>query len=300
MDKLIVTGYSGFVGQNITEYLKNKNRWEIEHLSLRKPIQISIAPKAIIHLAGKAHDLKNTSNFQEYIDVNTGLTKKLFDLFLKSEIQDFIYFSSVKAVADTVNGILFETEIPNPQTPYGKSKLRAENYIMSQILPPGKRVFILRPCMIHGPGNKGNLNLLYKLVKKGIPYPLAAFKNQRSFLSIPNLNYVIEKLISDSLIPGGIYNLTDDTPLSTNEVISIIAQALGNKPRLYNINPSVIKAVALLGDKLRLPLNTERLKKLTEDYVVSNNKIKTALNISVLPVSSSQGLFQTISSFRTS
>ena len=300
MDKIIITGYTGFVGQNLTGYLKSRNNWDIENLSLRKQISILIKSKAIIHLVGKAHDLKNPDNLQEYIDVNTTLTKNLFDLFLKSEIHDFIYLSSVKAVADTVDGILHEAAAPDPQTPYGRSKLQAEIYLMSQIVPAGKRIFILRPCMIHGPGNKGNLNLLYQVVQKGIPYPLAAFENQRSFLSIANLNYVIEKLISDPSIPGGIYNLADDTPLSTNQVIRIIAEALGNKPKLWSVNPSFVRAIAVIGDKLRLPLNTERLKKLTENYVVSNEKIKRALNISMLPVSSSEGLSQTILSFRTS
>ena len=85
-----------------------------------------------------------------------------------------------------MQGILTEDTIPNPKTHYGISKLQAENYILDQKLPEGKRVYILRPCMIHGPGNKGNLNLLYTLVKKGFPWPLGAFENQRSFLSIDN------------------------------------------------------------------------------------------------------------------
>ena len=69
--------------------------------------------------------------------------------------------STVKAVADEVKGILSEDEIPNPKTHYGISKRKAEEYLLSKELPLGKRLYILRPCMIHGPGNKGNLNLLF-------------------------------------------------------------------------------------------------------------------------------------------
>ncbi len=300
MDKLVITGYTGFVGQNLIGYLKNKTNWEIENLSLRTPIPASIESKAIIHLAGKAHDLKNPGDLQEYIEINTNLTKKLFDVFLKSEIHDFVYLSSVKAVADTIAGTLHETAVPNPQTPYGRSKLQAEIYLTSQILPAGKRVFILRPCMIHGPGNKGNLNLLYGLVKKGIPYPLASFNNKRSFLSVVNLNYLVERIISSPQVPGGIYNLADDLPLSTNELIEIIAESIGCKSKLWSINPRVINVIAALGDKIGLPLNTERLKKLTENYVVCNDKIKKALNINELPMSSKEGLSTTIRSFNLS
>src|SRR5690606_34845970 len=135
---------------------------------------------AIIHLAGKAHDTANTSLAEEYFIINRDLTIALFNEFLKSDIKDFFFFSSVKAVADTVDGVLYEDVLPKAITPYGQSKVEAEAYLLSQKLPEGKRLFIIRPCMIHGPGNKGNLNLLYKLVEKGIPWPLAAFENQRS------------------------------------------------------------------------------------------------------------------------
>src|SRR5690606_1547157 len=118
--------------------------------------------------------------------------------FLKRDAEVFIYMSSVKAAADTVDGILTEEKQPNPKTPYGQSKRKAEEYLLNATLPEGKRVYILRPCMIHGPGNKGNLNLLYKFVQKGIPYPLAAFENRRSFLSIDNLNFVILQLLQNA------------------------------------------------------------------------------------------------------
>src|SRR5690606_33981174 len=166
----------------------------------------------------------------EYFKVNTELTKHVFDRFLQSDARDFIYFSSVKAVADTVDGALKEDAEPAPKTPYGQSKWQAEQYINEQSLPSGKRIFILRPCMIHGPGNKGNLNLLYQVVSKGLPWPLAAFENKRSFLSIDNLNYIIGRILDDPSIPGGTYHLADDETLSTNELIGLIAAARGGKP----------------------------------------------------------------------
>ena len=308
--KLLLSGHSGFVGQNILQYFSD---CDIDIISRKEP-KNSAAFKsvfnwqeisaehlngkdAVIHLAGKAHDLKNTSEPEEYFKVNTHLTQKLFGLFLQSSARDFIYFSSVKAAADQVQGILDEGVEPKPGTPYGQSKLKAEEHLLSKKLPEGKRLFILRPCMIHGPGNKGNLNLLYKVVKKGVPYPLAAFKNKRSFLSIQNLNYIIRRILEVSSIPGGIYNVADDDPLSTTDLIKLIGKASNISPRLWPFPQPVIAKLAAIGDVLHLPLNSERLNKLTENFVVDNGKIKRALNISTLPVSAREGLRTTISSF---
>jgi nucleoside-diphosphate-sugar epimerase len=249
----------------------------------------------MVHLAGKAHDLKKTSNDAEYFEVNFELTKKLYDQYLKSDARQFIYISSVKAVADSVDGILSEVEVPNPVTAYGKSKQMAEAYIMAN-LPANKKVYILRPCMIHGPGNKGNLNLLYSLASKGFPWPLGAFENQRSFLSVENLCFGIKELLSQNNIPSGIYNVADDEPLSTNQLIQLIAVSQNKQARIVAIPKSFINRMAKLGDQLHLPLNTERLQKLTESYVVSNAKIKQAIG-KPFPVAAKEGLLKTFGSF---
>lgn len=294
---IIITGATGFVGKNLSKFLKEKGH-HISPLSLRKAWELDQNAEAIIHLAGKAHDTKNTSAEKEYFEINTELTKKLFVEFLKTPAQDFIYFSSVKATADTVEGFLDENHKSNPQTPYGKSKLEAEEFLLSQKLPENKRLFIIRPCMIHGPGNKGNLNLLYKFVQKGIPYPLAAFENKRSFLSIDNLNFLILEMLSNKNVGSGIYNFADDEVLSTNELVKLIANTSGKKEKLWKISSKLISATAKMGDMMKLPLNSERLKKLTENYWVSNQKIKNALGIAKLPVSASEGLEKTIKSFK--
>lgn len=291
---VLISGSSGFVGQNLLNYLKGFDIDTINRQQLNNLEQLGNC-NAVIHLAGKAHDLKNTSNREEYYQVNFELTKKLYDTFLKSDAKKFIFISSVKAVADTVEDILTEEQEPNPQTDYGKSKLMAEQYIQSQELPEGKSYYILRPCMIHGPGNKGNLNLLYKFVQKGIPYPLAAFENKRSFLSVENLCFVIKQLLEKDT-PSGVYNVADDDVLSTNEVVQILAKASDKKPILWKIPSFLIKGLADMGGILRFPLNPERLRKLTESYVVSNQKIKRALN-QHFPIKAEEGLLQTARSF---
>ena len=274
--KITITGATGFVGRNLSQYLTSQAD-DVIALSLRdKAYQLNSDADAIIHLAGKAHDTKNTSEESTYYQI-----------------------SSVKAAADTVEGVLTEEVEPNPKTPYGDSKIKAEQYLLSQEFPSGKRVIIIRPCMIHGKGNKGNLNLLYKVVKLGIPWILASYDNRRSFISIDNLNFVIHALLHNSQVASGVYQVADDSAISTNQLITIIAKATHKKPKLVRIPKVMINKLADIGDKFNLPLNSERLQKLTESYVVSNAKIKQALNIDSLPVSAEQGLLQTIKSFQT-
>jgi nucleoside-diphosphate-sugar epimerase len=333
--KILITGIHGFVGSNLIVALKNQHA--IYGLDIVSPQKDGVlktfgwneleqipAVDLIIHLAGKAHDTKSQTNAQVYFDINTGLTQKIFDWFLTGDAKKFIFFSSVKAAADQVEGdILTEDVVPAPKGPYGESKMLAEKYILSRktevgrqksedrssqssdsppqragsLRSPDKKVFILRPCMIHGPGNKGNLNLLYKLVQKGLPWPLGAFENKRSFTSVDNLTYIINQLIEKD-IESGIYQVADDESLSTKELIRLIASAQNKKSRIWNIPEKLIGFTARIGDILHLPLNSERLKKLTESYVVSNQKIKKAMGIEKMPVSAEEGFKRTFESFQ--
>jgi nucleoside-diphosphate-sugar epimerase len=293
LKNIFLTGSSGFVGKNLIQFLNNE--FFIKKYERNEPVFIE--EFVVIHLAGKAHDLKKVSNPEDYYKVNTEFTKIVFDAFLESNAKVFIILSSVKAVADSVIGELTEESIAEPFTHYGKSKLLADEYILSRINQKDKRVYILRPCMIHGPGNKGNLNLLYKIVSKGIPWPLGEFQNKRSFCSIDNLMFIIKELIVRNDIPSGVYNVADDVALSTNDVISILADSNNRKPNIWKFSKGLIQLVAKLGDVLQLPFTSERLQKLTESYMVSNEKIKSAIGKD-LPVSSKEGLFKTFKSFK--
>ena len=292
-----ITGATGFVGTNLQNYLKTfleVNLMSVRYIPNQK---FKIETDVLIHLAGKAHDLKKVSNPTDYYESNFELTKQLFDAFIKSEASVFVFMSTVKAVADEAKGVLTEDAIPNPQTHYGIAKLQAEQYILSKELPQGKRIYILRPTMIHGPGNKGNLNLLYSLVSKGFPWPLGAFENHRSFCSIENLCFVIKELLNQEEIPSGVYNIADDASLSTNELIKLIAASQNKQARIFHISKGLITRMTKLGDYLHLPLNAERLQKLTESYVVSNQKIVSAIRKS-LPITSKEGLLKTFQSFK--
>ncbi|MFC2321562.1 MAG: NAD-dependent epimerase/dehydratase family protein, partial [Prevotella nigrescens] len=303
---ILITGIHGFVGQNLMPYLEAKGHtiyglgrtgdyvWDdlesdrIPHVD------------AIIHLAGKAHDTKNQTEADVYFKVNRDLTMKVFSYFLNhQDIKKFIFFSSVKAAADQVVGeILTEDVTPTPKGPYGESKAEAEkqlNDVWKQALSTqtdGRQLYILRPCMMHGSGNKGNLNLLYKVVNAGFPWPLGAFENKRSFCSIQNVCFVVEQLLEHNA-DSGVYNLADDEALSTNTLIEIICNCLRRKVRIWKFGRGAMTFLARIGDCLHLPLTTERLAKLTENYIVDNGKIKRALNVDKMPLSAREGLSYT-------
>ena len=308
--KILITGVHGFVGSNLVKSLSDEDT--IYGLDIISPLKEGVkftfkwedldkdnmVPQvdAIIHLAGKAHDTKNQAAADVYFKVNTGLTQKIYDYFLKSSAKKFVFFSTAKAAADKVDGILTEDVVPSPVGPYGESKIKAEEYILSHI-PSDKDVYIFRPCMIHGPGNKGNLNLLYNVVKKGIPWPLGAFENRRTFTSIENIVFAVNGVLTKD-VPSGIYNMGDDEALSTNELIEEICKSLGKKPHIWKLPKGLMNGVAKIGGVLHLPLDSERLRKLTENYISSNAKIKKALGVERMPVDAREGLKVTLESFK--
>lgn len=274
-----MTGSHGFVGSNLIESMALDYeiiRWEVRE---DKPLPEC---DAVIHLAGIAHDTYHTTEAEKYFEVNTELTKRIYDRFLESSTKKFIFFSSIKA--------------QDGDTAYARSKYLAEQYIKEVgTEEESHRVYILRPCMIHGKGNKGNLNLLVKWVKKGLPWPLAAFENKRSYASMGNVSYVVEQLLLKNA-ESGIYEVCDDESISTKELIEIIGGCMGKDIKMIRVPQNVMGVVARVGGWLQLPLNTERLRKLTEDYIVDNSKIKKALGIDNMPIEAKEGLRLSIQS----
>ena len=283
--KILITGAYGFVGTNLCKYLVSKGhechaldipaakRDGVPYASFYTWDELDKLPvvDAVVHLAGKAHDLKKVASEQSYFDINVGLTEKIF---AAAKTTRFIYFSSSKADA---NG-----------NAYGRSKLAAEQFLNG-------RAIVLRPAMIHGPGNKGNLNLLWGIARRGLPWPLAAFENKRSFTSIANICAAVEALCERG--ENGIYPIADDEMISTNRLIELIAETCGKRAKLWRVPKGVMRMVAKIGDVLHLPLNTERIVKLTEDSFVNNSHLKSQLGWNRMPIRAEEGLRRTLRSF---
>ena len=285
--KILITGAYGFVGLNLCKYLAEKGhecfaldlqdarKNNVPYVEFYSWDDLNNLPEvdAVIHLAGKAHDLKKVSSPQSYFDINVGLTQKIFNA-TEGKTKRFIYFSSIKAL--------------DGDTPYAQSKREAEKWLDG-------RAIVLEPAMIHGPGNKGNLNLLVQVVKKGIPWPLAAFENERAFTSIGNVCAAVEALAERG--NNGVYPIADDTTISTNHLIRLIAEAYGKKVKFWKVPKAIMRMVAAVGSVFRLPLTLERLGKLTENSIVDNSALLVALGWRTMPVKTEDGLKATLKEF---
>lgn len=296
MKVLILGGKSGFIGHNIDNQLGGT--FDLEFLSMRNfdITSKSFTADSIINLVGKAHDHNGTAIESDYFQANVELAKKAFQIFLSSSAKIFIHISSLAAVEEfESNKALTEDDVCHPVSWYGKSKREAEQWLLSQELPKDRKLIILRPPMVHGPGDKGNLGLLYKFISKGIPYPLAAFDNQRSFISIVNFCYFIEQIITyNHKLATGIYHISDDEPMSTSQIIDVIKKVTGKNTMNFSIPKFLIRGIAKIGDIIPIPLNTKRLKKMTSNLPVSNKMIKSQLGINKLPLTARVGLEKTI------
>lgn len=285
--KILITGAYGFVGVNLCKYLIEKGheclaldlqdarKDDVPYSGFYSWDDLNKLPEvdAVVHLAGKAHDLKKVSSPQSYFDINVGLTQKIFNA-TEGKTKRFIYFSSIKAL--------------DGDTPYAQSKREAEKWLDG-------RAIVLEPAMIHGPGNKGNLNLLVQVVKNGVPWPLAAFENKRSFTSIGNICAAVEALAERG--NNGVYPIADDETISTNHLIGLIAEAYGKKVKLWRVPKAIMRAAAAIGSVLRLPLNLERLAKLTENSIANNSSLLVALGWDRMPVKAEDGLKATLKEF---
>lgn len=307
---ILITGIHGFVGLNLVEAFKNENTifgldivnseidgvaktYSCSELSTIPPVDV------VIHLAGKSVESNDLSEALEYFETNAGLTRKIFSWFTQSTAKTFIFFSSVKAAADEVHGPdLTEDVEPKPFGTLGESKLLAEKYILDQYVI-GKKVYVLRPCIIHGNGSVGNKNMrkLYRWVERGYPLPFGKFECRRSLTSIDNLTFVLKQMLELN-IPSGIYNISDDGSLGINEIYEIMGSVIGKKVTIWRVNKLFLKTLSRFGKRFHWYLNDYRFSKLSSNFTVSNEKIKKALNITKMPVSAIEGLSKSIQSYK--
>lgn len=313
--ELLITGVNGFVGRNLRKRLRKLEnvtisgcsrqkrdvadyQGEIDHLFTVDELfgeERNRSFHTYLHLAGKVYNTGDRSSDKEFDEANYLLTKRIYHRFLEDpEAETFIFMSTIHVLTENPTVVLDEEFVPQPFTPYGKSKHKAEKYILTH-LQRGKKIYLLRPGMIHGPGSRGNLISLYNWIRLGLPYPFGAINNKRSFVSIDNLSFVIEQILTTS-VPSGLYHIADDEPTYTHDLVQLIAEATGKRARIWNVHPRLLQAIAKIGTLLRLPVNEHRYNKLTGDFVVSNQKIKEALG-QPLPVRAEEGLKKTIRSF---
>jgi nucleoside-diphosphate-sugar epimerase len=275
--KVLVTGPTGFVGKALVEKLKADGhevvaagRAESGAIETTRWDDVLPGVDTIVHLAARVHQMRDTSvdPLVAFRAVNRDATVRLGEAARKHGVKRFIFLSSVKAAVDKtgIEGV-DETMPPVPQSPYGISKLEAEQALLSM---PEIGPVILRPPLIYGPGAKGNLAGLARLIKRGIPLPVGGIDNRRSFLGLGNLVAAIEAALIAPDIEGQVFYVADDKSLSTAELVRALGVSLGRNNPILFININILNIIAKLFSQ------QERLARLTDSLVIENDKFKAA------------------------
>lgn len=289
--RILITGRSGFIANSIcnASFFENYefiSVGRIEKLNWENIDNCAVNAEVYIHTAGIAHDTTSTIKNQTYIDVNVGLTQKLFEIFLRdAKSEKFIYFSSIKAINSTSDPEKPLTEdIQNsPSDIYGISKKMAEDWLLAQDLPQNKKVIILRPAMIYGQNPKSNLNLLIQYLFKGFPLLLNRELGSRAFLSLNNLFFVLNEIVENSYLDSGIYHLCDDGRITTLEIVRVTEDISQKKFRVILVPKIIYTFIIRILTQLGLRRISNSLEKMNSGFIVSNDKLKLALGITKFP-----------------
>lgn len=272
MKKVLITGANGFVGSALVEAMvmqnmnpvaairKNPNDisdsvecFEVGDLSPRQDWSLPLKNiDSLVHCAAKVHVMENESAeaMDIYRRVNTDSTLNLARQAAKAGLKRFVFLSTIKANGESTNGRVpfSEKDDCQPSDPYAISKYEAETGLMEIAKKTGMEVVIIRPPLVYGPGVKGNLASMMRWVKKGIPLPLGAIKNQRSLIALDNLVEFISLCLKHPKAKNEIFLVSDGEDVSTTQLVKKLAHAHGKKARLMPVPVNLIKtATGLLG-----------------------------------------------------
>nr|WP_297331836.1 SDR family oxidoreductase [Pseudoalteromonas sp.] len=274
MQRILMTGATGFVGSRLLELLACRTAYECvavirgdgAHPSfLKKSIQIDdLACKrdwqdqladvdVVIHCAARVHIMLDSEKdpLSCYRDVNVTGTMTLAKAAVANGVRRFVFISTVKVNGEgTIPGYPFSsTDQVDPDDPYARSKLEAEQALLKLAHETGMEVTIIRPPLVYGPGVKANFRSMLNWVKKGLPLPLGAVNNLRSLVYIDNLCDLIITCIDHPKAKNEIFLVSDGEDLSISALLRKIAKAQGVSSRLISIPPSLLVLLSKLFGK---------------------------------------------------
>ena len=264
MEKILVTGASGFIGQKIYRQLIKLERnvcGTIRNSNLSNFENIKVANfggevdwenilrdvSCIIHCAGKVHEMNKKNDINSYRLINTEGTKNLAEQAIKYGVKRLIFLSSLKVNEENSkkinnkDNLLDNNEKIDHQNFYGQSKFEAEKVLQEISLKSNLEMVILRLPLVYGHAAKGNLSRLIKLINSGIPLPFGLIKNKRSFIGIDNLTDIIINCIDNPRAVGKTFLVSDGVDLSTQDLIRHLATAMGKPANIFPFPLSILK-----------------------------------------------------------
>lgn len=294
MSLVVLTGTTGYIGQNLTYFFNSKSK-KNKSISLRFQNWHKMMPietETIIHLAAINLNPIGSAFDEEYFRVNTELTKKMFRYFISSNAKTFIFLSTTELVDSQVSNVT-ETSKTNPVNAFLQSKYEAEQFILNQQLPDGKRVIILRSAPVYGRESNSNLHDYFTSCKR-FPWFFGVFNTNRSFCYIDNLTEIIHQIIEKPTMSSGVYNVADDAPVATIQLVHWIADVLERKPRIFNIPKGILNLFAKIGDVMKWEFNSNKLFEISHSRQVDVNKLKNGLQISKMPYDTEYSILKTL------
>ncbi|MGB8328482.1 MAG: NAD-dependent epimerase/dehydratase family protein [Polyangiales bacterium] len=326
--RVLVTGAAGFVGRNLIPMLedmghaltlalrtpKSEDRLptprtqgerrtvvigEIDqHTDWREALQ---GANAVVHLAARAHVLTETADEETALQtINARGTERLVEQSIEAQVDRFVLMSSIGAVT-TASDVLVTSETDcAPTTAYGRSKLAAERALIERSAQSSMGWTILRPTLVYGPGNPGNMKRLVTLVKRGIPLPLGSIHNRRSFTFVGNLADVTVTALTHPNARNTAFLVGDGEDVSTPELVRKIAALSGVRARLLNVPLPILRGIARGSDRIAaatgisLPLNFQDLDRLVSSLFVEVEPLRARLDWTP-PFSLDSGLRCTLS-----
>ncbi|UFH33326.1 NAD(P)-dependent oxidoreductase [Chryseobacterium sp. C-71] len=285
--KVLFTGANGFLGRNVIPLLRKK-MFDVKTFGTHNADYIYDIAKEIplfqenfdivFHAAGKAHSVpQNKEDEKKFFDINLEGTKNLCKS-LEIQTPDIFIFISTVAVYGKNFGENINEDFPlDGNTPYAKSKILAEKFLLEWCEKNDVKLFILRPSLIAGPKPPGNLGDMINAIKSGKYFNIAGGKARKSIFWVEDFAEITYKVINNN---GGVYNVCDNNNPSFKEISDKISEILNRKSSV-SIPYFIAKTIALVGDLLgnKAPINSLRLKKITDSLTFSNKKIKKELGL---------------------
>ena len=291
MKTVLVTGASGFIGRALCDVLAASGRRVRKAVRMPAPgfpgavavgdIGIDTDWRAalegvsgVVHLAARTHVLRETATnpLAEYRRINVSGTERLAHSAAACGVRRLVFLSSVKVNGERTTGRpCTEGDTPRPEDAYGVSKWEAEQALSRIAAETGLEVVVLRPPLVYGPGVKGNFLRLMNLVARGVPLPLGAVANRRSFIYTGNLAGAIVQALDAPQAAGRTYLVSDGEDVSTPDLVRALARALGVKPRLLSL------PLAALGLGATLAGKRAEFARLTGSLQVDSSRIRQEL-----------------------
>jgi UDP-glucose 4-epimerase len=286
LNRVLVTGGSGFIGNKLTKCLtdmkvlvrtlsrKNQSNYETIVCDLEResiPLLALESIDTVFHLAGFVHDMRDASKISDlYYKVNVSATVQLANLAVKSGVKRFVFVSSVKASRNPPLGACAnEKDQRNSEDVYGRTKREAELKLLEIGQVSGMHVSIIRPSLVYGPDVKGNLQLMLSGIGKGWFPPLPETGNRRSMIHVDDLVQAILLVADDDRADGEIFIATDGTPHSSRDIYKAMCSALDKSISKWSVPKSLFDMVSLVNPRIKYKLN-----KLLGDECYSSAKLE--------------------------